>query len=94
MMDLFPIMGGLFLKAIPLEVIKGHEEQALHNHYQSLKRLARRGGLNPVEAMAVIDDKTLLGEGGISYHLSNLTEAINLSEEMRLMRLVTNAGET
>lgn len=87
MMDLFPIMGGLFLKAIPLEVIAGHEEQALRNHRQSLKRLAERGGLHPIEAMAVLDDKPLFGKGGVMEG-GTKSEDIKLSEELRLLRLI------
>ncbi len=49
---MFPIMGG---EDIPWSVIGPHEEQAKRNHCQSLEQLARRGGLSPGEAVAVIE---------------------------------------
>lgn len=42
---------------IPWEMIAPHEGQALINHHQSLARLAERGGLDPREAVAVIEDR-------------------------------------
>ncbi len=41
---------------IPYDIIKPHEEQALKNHYQTLDRLAERGGLSWSEAYAVLTD--------------------------------------
>ncbi len=63
--ETFPIMGHWNKKAhrqeagfeIPLSMISPHERQAKANHYQSLKRLADRGGLAPCEALAVLDDR-------------------------------------
>lgn len=40
------------IKSIPIEWLS--EEMAIKNHSQSLKRLAERGGLSPIEAMANI----------------------------------------
>ena len=54
---IFPIMHGFFLKAIPLNVIEPHDEQAQRNHSQSLTRLAERGGLSPLEALLVLTDE-------------------------------------
>lgn len=42
---------------IPGSIIASHEKQAQKNHYQTLKRLAERGGLSPSEAVAVIEDR-------------------------------------
>jgi len=47
----FPIMSG---PSIPWEMIAPYEGQALANHGQSLEDLARRGGLDPAEALAVL----------------------------------------
>lgn len=38
-------------------MIAPHAQQALNNHYQTLERLAERGGLSPCEAMAVLEDR-------------------------------------
>lgn len=54
--EVMPIMGGVFLKAIPWALISGHEDQAQRNHGQTLDRLAERGGLGPSEAFAVCKD--------------------------------------
>ncbi len=53
---LFPIMNG---PSIPWSMIAPHEHQALANHSQTLECLARRGGLDPTEALAVIEDRPL-----------------------------------
>lgn len=43
--------------SIPWLLIAPHEPQAYHNHSQSLKRLAERGGLCPSELYAVLTDQ-------------------------------------
>lgn len=50
----FPIMGG---PSIPWEMIAPYESQAQSNHQQSLERLAERGGLDPSEALAVLESR-------------------------------------
>ncbi len=50
----FPIMDG---PSIPWALIEPHERQALKNHNQSLVTLASRGGLSPMEAVAVLTDR-------------------------------------
>jgi hypothetical protein len=50
-------MQGELLRAIPLDLIAGHERQSERNHQQTLAELARRGGLSPCEALAVIRDR-------------------------------------
>ncbi len=42
---------------IPWEVVKPHAEQAMRNHYQTLERLAERGGLSWSEMAAVLEDR-------------------------------------
>lgn len=41
---------------IPWELIGPHEAQARKNHGQTLEQLAKRGGLDVCEAVAVIED--------------------------------------
>ena len=48
---MFPILGG---PKVPWSLIAPYEAQAQKNHYQTLKRLAERGGLSISEAMAVM----------------------------------------
>jgi len=43
--------------ALPWAMIAPHEQQAVKNHSQSLKRLAERGGLSPEEAYNVLTGK-------------------------------------
>lgn len=43
---------------IPWFVIAPHEAQARENHDQNLITLARRGGLDPVEAVAILTDRS------------------------------------
>ncbi len=47
---------GPLRRVIPWDLIKDHENQAQRNHSQSLQRLNERGGLDPVEMYAVIND--------------------------------------
>lgn len=62
---LFPIPGQWSVKNhkrlpyfnIPWDMIASHEAQAQANHYQTLERLAQRGGLSADEAIAVIEDR-------------------------------------
>ena len=50
----FPILGEL--DEIPWAAIAPHEPQALKNHYQTLERLAQRGGLAWSEVLSVLLD--------------------------------------
>ena len=56
-MNKFPILGSEPKEYIPLDVIKVHENQALKNHGQTLKRLAERGGLGWIEALCVLENR-------------------------------------
>jgi hypothetical protein len=54
---MFPIMGlsiASRAQPIPWSMIAPHEAQAMANHGQSLEKLASRGGLDPIEAVAVL----------------------------------------
>lgn len=51
---MFPILNDPVIKAIPWAAIQPHDAQAVKNHSQDLKRLARRGGLAVYEALAVM----------------------------------------
>lgn len=42
---------------LPWALIAPHEAQARTNHYQSLERLAQRGGLSFCEAAAILEDR-------------------------------------
>ncbi|MGC6176758.1 hypothetical protein [Lacrimispora sp. 38-1] len=42
---------------MPWEVIATHEKQEMSNYGQTIKRLAERGGLDWVEALAVMEDR-------------------------------------
>jgi hypothetical protein len=44
--------------AVPWDFLAPHEARAKQNHYQSLETLAHRGGLDIVEILAVVEDKT------------------------------------
>lgn len=63
-MDMFPVLGAGRRDAvpgtpasIPWALLAPHERQAKHNHGQSLRRLAERGGLAPAEMVAVLEDR-------------------------------------
>ena len=52
----FPILGHGEM-SIAWDVVAPHETQAKANHYQSLEKLASRGGLDPSELVAVLEDR-------------------------------------
>ena len=52
-----PILGEERMLPIPWDVITPHEQQAQRNHDQTLKQLAKRGGLSPSEAVAILEDR-------------------------------------
>jgi len=43
-------------RAVPWALVGPHEAQAARNHHQSLRQLAARGGLDPLELLAVVSD--------------------------------------
>ena len=44
-------------RSVPWSLLAPHEEQAQVNHDQSLERLAQRGGLDPTEMVAILEDR-------------------------------------
>lgn len=44
-------------RLIPWVVLLKHEDRALKNHGQSLKRLAERGGLDASETVAILEER-------------------------------------
>ena len=46
-------------RSVPWEWVVPHEAQARHNHDQSLKRLAERGGLSPGELLCAVHGQSL-----------------------------------
>ncbi len=75
-----PILGHGEMLPIPWDVILPHEAQAQINHGQALRMLARRGGLDVSEAVAVLEDRL--------WRRMDETGAI-----VRLAELVRKAGE-
>lgn len=75
-----PIMDHPEMLPLPWRIIAAHEKQAQKNHYQSLLQLARRGGLGPDEAVAILEDR--------KWYKMDEVEAIN-----RLSELVREATE-
>lgn len=43
--------------SVPWDLVEIGREQAQKNHYQTLERLAERGGLSPCEMIAVIENR-------------------------------------
>lgn len=59
-MKLFPVMGrklGDPKLYVPWELVEPARAQAMHNHDQTLERLAERGGLDPVELYGALHRK-------------------------------------
>jgi len=77
---IMPIMGGVWIKAIPWTVISQHEKQAQHNHGQTLNRLAERGGLGPSEAVVIIQNRPWRHLDGPACERILMRLIINLSE--------------
>lgn len=59
------------IKSIPWGLLSPHERQAEINHNQPLERLAQRGGLSPVEALAIINDVSYRGVHGSESAIEN-----------------------
>lgn len=51
------VLGHSDMVPVPWSLIAPHERQAQKNHDQTLERLAERGGLDPSEMVAVIEDR-------------------------------------
>lgn len=61
--DRFPVLGDYCTKrpatSIPWAAIEPHRARAEGNHYQTLERLAERGGLSPCELLCAVQNKPL-----------------------------------
>lgn len=76
-----PIMGSpgaLKLPPIPWGIIAPHEMQAQTNHGQTLDRLRERGGLDPTEAVAILENRR--------WHRMNEIEAIKRLREIIVLQ--------
>lgn len=82
----FPIMGG---PSIPWEMIAPCERQAQSNHQQSLERLAERGGLDPTEALAVLESRRW-HRMDPAFALASLAEAVRRWEDRPLQARITD----
>jgi hypothetical protein len=82
----FPIMGG---PSIPWEMIAPCERQAQSNHQQSLERLAERGGLDPTEALAVLESRRWHWMDP-AFALASLAEAVRRWEDRPLQARITD----
>jgi len=43
--------------SVPMAMLEPHRKQAQINHQQTIERLAQRGGLSPLELLAVLEDR-------------------------------------
>ena len=60
MSERFPVLQAIYnghKLTVPLALVQAHARQAEANHYQSVERLAQRGGLSWAELAAVLDDR-------------------------------------
>ena len=46
--------------SIPFALIEPHRKRAKRNHQQSLEQLNKRGGLDPIELVAVLEDRRII----------------------------------
>jgi len=58
MIETFPVMAARILRAVPWAFVVPHEPQCQRNHSQTLRRLLERGGLDPSELLAVLEDRS------------------------------------
>lgn len=52
-----PVMKNKYLRAVPMDMLRPFEKQAIRNHGQTLTRLAERGGMCAAEILAVMDGR-------------------------------------
>jgi hypothetical protein len=79
--DRFPVLRGYaprpivrFPTGVPWALVEPHRAQAPRNHFQTLERLAERGGLAPSELVAVLEDRP--------WHAMNEAEAADRLREL------------
>lgn len=53
----YPVIGTYPLEYVPLEMLLPHEKRVYKNHNQSLEQLAKRGGLDWGEILAILEDR-------------------------------------
>lgn len=85
---MFPILNDPIIRAVPWAFMAPHEAQAQINHGQSLNTLARRGGLDCLEAEATVLGKkirwgTSIKAGELSRSPANLLKLVLLFERER-----------
>ncbi|WPZ36739.1 hypothetical protein T8K17_11395 [Thalassobaculum sp. OXR-137] len=79
--DLMPIMAGEFLKATPMALL--NEDQARKNHGQSLERLRSRGGLDPNEAWAIVNNRSQFYFRGKNCEPALMARIVNTRARLR-----------
>ena len=93
----FPIMEGGARRAkddltsIPWDMIAHHDATARQNHGgQTLERLAQRGGLCPLEAVAVMEDADYRKRWPQMMHTRDEQEKLTLEARAILKQMVAN----
>lgn len=76
---------------VAFSIVEPHETQAWRNHSQTLTRLSERGGLDPAELVAVLEDRPILGPRAI--HLSDVEAVDRLLELLEKIELAEREGE-
>jgi len=71
----------VLLIGFPWDLVAAHEAQAVKNHSQSLQVLADRGGLDPIELLAVMQDRSVWSRGVSS-----------ADAQVALLRILEQAG--
>lgn len=79
-------------RGVPWGMVAGHDRQADRNHRQSLKELAERGGLDPIELLAVLDDRPYPFKTVEANHKAVMEGAVG--ELLRRVSVWTNATGT
>lgn len=69
---------------IPWELLEPHEDRAVKNHSQTLEQLAKRGGLDVCEAVAIIENKSFYErwKSTVDNGRDNTREAIEILERL------------
>jgi hypothetical protein len=86
---LFPVLGTKGAAKVDWQFVNDHAGQAYDNHYQTIERLAERGGLSWDELAAIIE--------GRKWHKMNITEAVETvrrAEAKYLSALYTHPAQT
>ena len=78
--EIMLIQHGEFLRAIPMSIL--NEEGAQTNHNQSLERLRERHGIDPIEAIGIIENQWPLD-----------LEMSKSEAERQLMQIMINQGD-